>query len=75
METIAPGTEAWKSMGPGGVVMVDMPGYGKGSREKWGQEIVKYLRGRKQYVLSFQFYTLSSLRVPFFPLCQAWLHR
>lgn len=34
---------------PGKVVVLDMPGYGKGSREEWGQEIMKYLVGRKQY--------------------------
>jgi 50S ribosome-binding GTPase len=32
----------------GGLVILDMPGYGHGSRAEWGQEIVKYLRGRKQ---------------------------
>ena len=30
------------------VVLLDMPGYGKGSRTEWGTEILKYLRGRKQ---------------------------
>lgn len=35
---------------PGKVVVLDMPGYGKGSREEWGTEIMKYLVGRKQYV-------------------------
>ena len=34
---------------PGKVVVLDMPGYGKGSREEWGNEIMKYLIGRKQY--------------------------
>jgi GTP-binding protein len=34
---------------PGKVVVLDMPGHGKGSREEWGQEIMKYLVGRKQY--------------------------
>lgn len=42
-------TEKWKSLGRGGVVVVDMPGYGKGSREEWGKEILKYVEGRKQY--------------------------
>jgi len=28
--------------------VLDMPGYGKASREEWGREIVKYLVGRKQ---------------------------
>ena len=34
---------------PGKLVVLDMPGYGKGSREEWGSEIIKYLCGRKQY--------------------------
>lgn len=33
---------------PGKVVVLDMPGYGKGSREQWGPEIMKYLTGRRQ---------------------------
>ena len=35
---------------PGKLAVLDMPGYGKGSREEWGPEIMKYLTGRKQYV-------------------------
>ena len=35
----------------GRLVLLDMPGYGKGSREEWGKEIIKYLVGRKQYVM------------------------
>ena len=34
---------------PGRLAVLDMPGYGKGSREDWGTEIMKYLVGRKQY--------------------------
>ena len=34
---------------PGKLAVLDMPGYGKGSREEWGAEIMKYLIGRKQY--------------------------
>jgi len=30
------------------VVVLDMPGYGKGSREEWGREIMKYLVGRRE---------------------------
>lgn len=48
MVEIAKGTESWKALGKGGVVVVDMPGYGKGSREEWGEEIMKYLEKRKQ---------------------------
>lgn len=33
---------------PGKLAVLDMPGYGKGSREEWGPEIMKYLTGRKQ---------------------------
>lgn len=33
---------------PGKLAVLDMPGYGKGSREEWGPEIMKYLIGRKQ---------------------------
>ena len=32
----------------GKLVVLDMPGYGKGSHEEWGTEIMKYLAGRKQ---------------------------
>lgn len=35
-------------IGKGGLVVLDMPGYGKGSRETWGKEIMKYLHQRKQ---------------------------
>lgn len=35
---------------PGKLVVLDMPGYGKGSRAEWGKEIMKYLVGRRQYV-------------------------
>lgn len=34
---------------PGRLVVLDMMGYGKGSREDWGTEIMKYLVGRKEY--------------------------
>ena len=37
-------------IGRGGLIVVDMPGYGMGSRESWGPEIIKYLCERKQYV-------------------------
>lgn len=33
--------------GPGGLTIVDMPGYGEGSLAEWGVEIMKYLRERK----------------------------
>ena len=36
---------------PGKLALLDMPGYGKGSREEWGKEIMKYLVGRKQSVM------------------------
>ena len=37
----------------GRAIVLDMPGYGKGSREEWGTEIVKYLLGRKQLTRAF----------------------
>ncbi|TKA75514.1 hypothetical protein B0A49_13735 [Cryomyces minteri] len=42
------GGEGERWIGRGGVVIVDMPGYGKGSRREWGEEITKYLIGRQQ---------------------------
>ncbi|OCK76880.1 hypothetical protein K432DRAFT_407783 [Lepidopterella palustris CBS 459.81] len=42
-----------KVIGRGGLVVVDMPGYGKGSREAWGTEILKYLRERRQMRRAF----------------------
>ena len=39
---------------PGKVVVLDMPGYGKGSRAEWGTEIMKYLVGRKQYAITIE---------------------
>jgi ribosome biogenesis GTP-binding protein YsxC/EngB len=35
-------------VGQGGLVMVDMPGYGEGSLTSWGVEIMKYIQSRKQ---------------------------
>ena len=37
---------------PGKLAVLDMPGYGKGSREEWGPEIMKYLVNRKQYAVA-----------------------
>ena len=34
----------------GRLTVLDMPGYGHKSRTEWGEEIMKYLVGRKQYV-------------------------
>ena len=41
-------SERW--IGRGGLTVVDMPGYGKGSRDEWGEQILRYLCKRKQYV-------------------------
>lgn len=52
------------------VVLMDMPGYGKGSREEWGKEIMKYLTGRKQSVwLSATSTPLHLLPSRFAPPC------
>ncbi|KAI9777972.1 MAG: GTP-binding protein [Candelina submexicana] len=37
----------------GGLIVLDMPGYGKGGREEWGKEILKYLVGRRQLRRAF----------------------
>lgn len=37
----------------GGLVVLDMPGYGKGGREEWGKEILKYLAKRPQLKRAF----------------------
>ena len=37
-----------KIVGAGGLVIVDMPGYGEGSLLSWGVEIMKYIQSRKQ---------------------------
>ncbi|KAF2137627.1 uncharacterized protein K452DRAFT_291446 [Aplosporella prunicola CBS 121167] len=38
----------WIAPGHNQLVVVDMPGYGYGSRDAWGTEIMKYLTGRRQ---------------------------
>ncbi|KAL8863271.1 MAG: hypothetical protein Q9178_000646 [Gyalolechia marmorata] len=38
---------------PGRITVLDMPGYGHKSRAEWGEEIMKYLIGRKQLVRAF----------------------
>ena len=42
------GSDRWRSLPPGGCVVVDMPGYGHASRGEWGVEVNKYLAGRRQ---------------------------
>ena len=37
---------------PGKLAVLDMPGYGQGSQEEWGPEIMKYLVRRKQYAIA-----------------------
>ena len=40
--------EGWGGGGGEKLVVLDMPGYGHGSHAEWGEEIEKYLEGRKQ---------------------------
>ncbi|KAL9097156.1 MAG: hypothetical protein Q9165_000583 [Trypethelium subeluteriae] len=40
-------------IGKGGLMVVDMPGYGKASRSEWGHQITKYLCNRKQMRRAF----------------------
>ncbi|PSN73508.1 hypothetical protein BS50DRAFT_569033 [Corynespora cassiicola Philippines] len=42
-----------KIVGRQGLTIVDMPGYGEGSFASWGQEIMKYLQGRRQLRMVF----------------------
>lgn len=35
------------------LVVLDMPGYGKGGRAEWGEEVLKYLGKRKQLMRAF----------------------
>ncbi|KAF2036494.1 GTP-binding protein engB, partial [Setomelanomma holmii] len=46
LEKDAKGRE--RMVGHGGLVIVDMPGYGEGSLTSWGVEIMKYIQSRKQ---------------------------
>lgn len=53
MNAFGIGMSATATDGPGAqprIVLLDMPGYGKASRAEWGVEIMKYLKGRRQYV-------------------------
>ncbi|KAE9974906.1 hypothetical protein BLS_002856 [Venturia inaequalis] len=65
------GSEMRNFIGRGGLVVVDPPGYGHGSREEWGKEVVKYLRMRKQYVQAETEETMRSLML--FRLRRAFL--
>ncbi|KAF2193455.1 GTP-binding protein engB, partial [Zopfia rhizophila CBS 207.26] len=47
------GGEHDRIMGRGGLVIVDLPGYGEGSFAEWGTEILKYLVGRRQLRRTF----------------------
>ncbi|KAF3160448.1 hypothetical protein TWF788_003131 [Orbilia oligospora] len=48
-------TKQMNAFGVGGarLTLLDMPGYGHGSRESWGREIMEYLRSRKQFRRAF----------------------
>ncbi|KAI9851295.1 MAG: hypothetical protein M1838_004031 [Thelocarpon superellum] len=41
------------SVHDGRLIVLDMPGYGRASREEWGSEIIKYLVGRSQLRRAF----------------------
>ncbi|KAL1625072.1 hypothetical protein SLS56_007580 [Neofusicoccum ribis] len=46
---VVKGADRERWIGPGrGVVVVDMPGHGHGSKVEWGEEILKYLTKRQQ---------------------------
>ena len=66
----------------GGFVLTDLPGYGHGSQQEWGVEIMKYIRSRKQLRRVFVLLDaehgikdkdrslLASLRLAFFVRCR-----
>ncbi|KAI5777465.1 P-loop containing nucleoside triphosphate hydrolase protein [Geopyxis carbonaria] len=41
------------SVGVGGIVLVDVPGYGYASRDDWGVQIMKYIQSRKELRRTF----------------------
>lgn len=45
--------DRWKSLGARAIVVVDLPGYGQGSRTEWGTEVLKFLTNRKQLRRTF----------------------
>lgn len=49
------GTALWRRFPPNGgaLCVVDMPGYGAGSREEWGREVLKFLERRKHLRRTF----------------------
>ena len=60
-EQLKKGSQAMPTIGQGhgGLVVVDCPGYGYGSRAVWGSVAMKYLEERKQYVdISFSWFLL-----------------
>jgi GTP-binding protein len=42
--------KVWDRKTPDGFVILDMPGYGAGSKSTWGENIIKYLTRRVEYV-------------------------
>ncbi|KIW02368.1 uncharacterized protein PV09_06190 [Verruconis gallopava] len=48
------GTEVRNVIGQGGgIVVVDCPGYGFGSKEAWGDVVIRYLQKRKQLAIAY----------------------
>jgi GTP-binding protein len=47
------GTESRNVIGQGGLVVVDCPGYGFGSKEEWGGAVLRYLEKREQLARAF----------------------
>jgi GTP-binding protein len=46
-------TEVRNIIGQGGLVVVDCPGYGYGSRDEWGEVVIRYLQKREQLVRAY----------------------
>lgn len=52
-EEFKKGTEVRNVIGKGGVCVVDCPGYGFGSRDAWGEVVMRYLEKREQLARAY----------------------
>jgi GTP-binding protein len=53
------GSEVRNVIGKGGLVVVDCPGYGFGSRDEWGEVVTRYLQKRQQLVRAYMLVDIS----------------
>ena len=53
------GTEVRNVIGKGGMAVVDCPGYGFGSRDEWGEVVMRYLQKREQLARAYLLVDIS----------------